>query len=131
MKPLEVPRCCEWTIVQRIDAGGSLPAWVINRKIRESLSTPSELHLAFHRDEEIDLEGTSRLISIVKNHSNERYTVDEVASIKTVQDLADAARTTLAPLESPSHFVEMKKSVVEGEKSNTGYAEVVADATVE
>ena len=77
--------------MQRIDARGNLPAWVANRKIKDSLSTPSELHEAFARDDEIDFEERSRLTRIMENPASETYSGHELASIETIQDLATEA----------------------------------------
>ena len=47
-------RSSRFTTVQYLDAGGHIPAWVVNQKLPESLSIAMELREEFARDDEID-----------------------------------------------------------------------------
>ena len=47
-------RSSRFTMVQHLDAGGHIPAWVVNSKLPESLSIAVDLRGEFSRDEEID-----------------------------------------------------------------------------
>ena len=65
MTPLPDPRRCQFTMVQRIDAKGYVPVWAANRKIKDMLSTPGELHRSFERDDEIDKEYLTKIINLI------------------------------------------------------------------
>jgi len=87
--------------------------------------------LAFSRDAEIDTAEDRRLIKIMENPSNEIYSFEDLASINLIQSSADIAMPNLKSIESLGQHVEMKVAVVEGEKDNTGFGEVIVDASVE
>ena len=50
-----------FTIVQYLDAGGNIPAWVVNQKLPEILSVAEDLRKEFSRDEEVDKEIRNQL----------------------------------------------------------------------
>lgn len=45
---------CKLTLIQQLDAGGFVPAWVVNKKIPEGLNTVQEAIEEFRQDEKID-----------------------------------------------------------------------------
>ena len=104
---------CRIEYTQVLDAGGFLPGWIVNSSVPSSLGLVEEARLAFNRDDQVDLEERSRLVTIMGDPANETYTSEEFASLKLVQDLATEAEKTLTPIKSPSNFVKMKVSVVE------------------
>ena len=87
-------------------------------KLKDALSIPKQLHIAFDRDDAIDAEEHARLVGLMQQsheqvYDNEdialaqsdeqkndnMYSDNEVASNKSVSDLADEAETTLTAIE--------------------------------
>ena len=121
----------EFIIVQRINPFGNIPSWVSNMKIRDSLSTPAELHKAFDRDEEVDREALDEVIGLMKNYKDEDYSDKEEISIAKIRKLSEEADKMLVTIDSPSQFISMKAAAIEGKRNNTGYAELVLDGFLE
>ena len=72
-----------------------------------------------------------RLVATAKDPSLELYSDLEVDSIKAFSDLAELAMTKFTTIEPPSNHVTIKLSVIDCEKNNTGFREVIVDASIE
>jgi len=72
-----------------------------------------------------------KLYSTTKDPSLEFYSDEIVDSIKIVGFLAELAMNKLTTIVSPSNHVTIKVSVIDCEKNNTGFREVIVDASIE
>ena len=123
---------CKFEIVRRIDVGGRIPDWVFNLKIKHGLSTTSELHKAFDRSCQLDLEEHEALEEGMKRGRAEKYETDEDKIIEDAK-LRFGVNTEahLKTIESPDPLVIMKSGFSNGEANIVGWAETVVDASVE
>ena len=67
---------CEVSAWQYLDAGGSIPSWLVDMKIADALAWLPSMRDKFNRDEEIDKEERQALIHIMRI-SQQVYTDDE------------------------------------------------------
>ena len=73
------------TIVQRIDAGGVIPTWVMDKKIPDALSVVQEAINEFRQDERIDSADQKELSNFIRGHwMEEQYSEEENALLARV-----------------------------------------------
>jgi hypothetical protein len=125
------PNSCECVLLQKLDAGGALPAAVVNRKVPSQLGVLSDLRLAFQRDEEIDAAERARLARTIE-HELQNYAAEERALLERVESsLGALKKADLVELDSPDPLVKMHCILVEGESSTIMMATTTVDSSVE
>ena len=126
-------RQCEVLFVQKLISRGSIPLWLGNMKIKDSLSIASELVNAFSRDNEIDEKERFALIDTIGNEAQE-YSDEENKKLDTIEQLFHSKTTTLAlnwqPVASSDPFTVMAIVDTDGKSNVTSRAEAVIDADV-
>ncbi|GMH96230.1 hypothetical protein TrST_g8697 [Triparma strigata] len=137
---------CEVEFYQRIDAGGVIPTWVVNRKVPYVLSSVQTAVNLFRQDEKIDTAERDDLMSSMQQGLEaETYTEEEEAWIKAISEKYEKSsnggeRTEgFKKLISPDPYVKMESMIIEGvslnmaDKSTAGCARAIAiiDASFE
>jgi len=82
MTNLPEPGQCKFTTIQRLDLRGNIPSWVSYMKLKDTLSTPTELNIAFDRDEEIDEVVHARLAHLMRHQDEQVYDAEEIALVQ-------------------------------------------------
>ena len=124
---------CTVTYFQYLDGGGSIPEWVVNRKVAMVLGYTSNLRDCFQRDDEIDTAERNELVEIAKNVP-QVYSAEENEIVDRTMSMLGALKPEeFRPLESPDHLVEMGLSLAEtGEiRGLVMRASTILDAPVE
>ncbi|GMH77977.1 hypothetical protein TL16_g07607 [Triparma laevis f. inornata] len=126
---------CRATFVQQIDAGGSIPTWVVNKKVPQALSGVQGAIDEFRQDEKVDAASLGELATLIRERGqNEVYSEEENALLEracqTFED--DLKEGALKQLKSPDVFVKMMSTVVkEGDQAVIGKCVAVVDAAIE
>lgn len=75
------------TLVQRLDAGGIIPSWLVNKKLPESLATVQKVIDEFRQDANVDSAERNELSSFIKGGWKEEvYSEEENALIQRVRE---------------------------------------------
>jgi hypothetical protein len=119
------PDSCRQTVFQLVDAGGRIPAWVINRKIAKALGGVVRVRRAFDRSDEIDKLALDELAGVIE-HEQQVYDDDEEVFIEHVEDkLGRLKEEDFKELDSPDHLVKMHSIFKEKDSSAVGRASTV------
>ena len=122
---------CQVTTYTTIILGGNVPRFVSDRKMSKTLNFLVSARDAFNRDHEIDLKDSNALCEIMRKPVKEKYSIAEKASINSILELAKLMKPKLKDINSPSHFIAMKSTVIDGDSNHVGFAEVTIDASIE
>ena len=123
---------CTIVHVQQADAGGHLPAKIMDLQIPKMLKPVIQVHNKFNRDDEIDKIEREGLVEIMRNSDQERYSSSERQLIDTVRKKMEKVSEDLfKPLTSPDFRTEMSIAHVEGENNAYLKCEVILDTSVE
>jgi hypothetical protein len=99
---------CKATLTSYLEAGGSIPHWVINMKLPETLSVMEDIRLCFARDAEVDKDRREAFADVVRNRP-QVYTDVELASIEsTIKKVGNAKEKDMTPMDSPVPNLIMK-----------------------
>jgi hypothetical protein len=60
------PNSCRLAVFQVIDAGGWIPAWVINMKVKEALGGVESVRKALDRSDEVDKDNRDELAGVIE-----------------------------------------------------------------
>ncbi|GMH82655.1 hypothetical protein TrST_g12212 [Triparma strigata] len=72
-------------LILRVDAAGSIPTWVVNKKVAQYLSAVQEVINEFRQDKMVDEEDKKGLIGVMRDEwMNQVYSAEEEALIKQV-----------------------------------------------
>ena len=118
-----------FTLVQRTDSRGNIPVWLMNMKIKDSLSTAGELVTTFGRDDEVDMKERDALVDIIRNE-DQVYSEDEIAAIRKVSELLDSSSIPVdswMPITSSDPYVKMESTFKEGQVNIIGRSITVLD----
>ncbi len=75
------PHMCKLTLHQRVDAGGFIPAWLVNLKVQDALAWVHDYRKHFSRDEEIDkIQQRTLARTIRKSQENDTMTDREATT---------------------------------------------------
>jgi hypothetical protein len=125
------PNACRLTSFQFFDAGGRVPAWVLNQKVVEALSGVEEIRQAFDRSDEVDKLQRDELAGVIE-HEQQVYDEGEEAFITDVQKkLGGLKEEDFKELESPDHLVKMQKAFRSGSSSVVLRGSATLDASLE
>ncbi|GMI18506.1 hypothetical protein TrLO_g14860 [Triparma laevis f. longispina] len=132
-----VVKQCHVTLVQRFDAGGFLPKWVVNMKVPAILNL-QEMINAFRQDEKVDAADRRTFLTFLREKWEEEvYSVKENAFLKRVREKLELSFGTAGiwrELQSPDVFVYMDTRLGEAQKrvdTSIGRATTTVDATIE
>jgi hypothetical protein len=116
---------------QLLDAGGFIPAWLVNSKIAVALQGVVDLQEKFQRNDEDDEEMRVELENLIKQEP-QVYSAEEDASLSRVRGKLECIpELAFKPLESPDQFVKMSACFVPGNPSLVARATTVIDAPIE
>ncbi|GMH78176.1 hypothetical protein TrLO_g2562 [Triparma laevis f. longispina] len=123
---------CKLTLIQQLDAGGFVPAWVVNKKIPEGLNTVQEAIEEFRQDEKIDAaEQLDLATSIRESWRTEVYSDEEELLLNRMKEqLGEGLNEGWKHLHSPDPFVVMD-IIRHGDSAATGRAVTIVDAHLE
>ncbi|GMH55111.1 hypothetical protein TrLO_g5807 [Triparma laevis f. longispina] len=125
---------CRVTLVQQLDAGGSIPTWVVDKKLSVALSAVQEAVDEFRYNEKVDAAEVEELTTFLREHGeDEVYSEEENALLERVRQKFEASlkEESWKQLKSPDVFVKMESIHEEGSSAVVGKAITVVDATVE
>jgi len=123
---------CKLTYYMHVDAGGRIPAFVMDSKIPLTLGAVGDLREKFQRDNEIDKAEGDELARIIKMDEQRTYTAEEDMLINKVDiKLGVLGWEHFEELESPDHHVKMGKIFIDGSSSAVGRGSTIVDASVE
>ena len=124
---------CRVTVYQFIDAGGSIPTWLVNRVVPETLGFVQEAIDVFRQDDKVDNVERDKLMTLMKeSHEDHEYTEDEVAILDHARNKFEGLKESdFEHLESPDVFVKMHKIMEENGHILIGRASTVIDTTIE
>jgi len=121
---------CKVTLIQYVDAGGVIPARVLQNKIPLALSAVGELRGHFQRDDEIDKMERDELARVMKDE-RQVYSEDDKSLIQRLQDKLGALKDEdFEELESRDHLVKMGKTI-EGDGQMIIRASATIDSSIE
>jgi hypothetical protein len=119
------PDACRLTAFQIVDAGGWVPAWVLNRKVAVALGGMEEIRDVFDRSDEVDKVARDELANVIE-HEQQVYDEGEEAFITDVQKkLGGLKEEDFKELDSPDHLVKMHSIFKEKNSSAVGRASTV------
>jgi hypothetical protein len=105
---------CRLTTFQFVDAGGRIPAWVLNRKVAVALGGMEEIREAFDRSDEVDKVARDELAGVIE-HEQQVYDEKELRLLTRVQKkLSGLKEENFKELDSPDHMVKMHSILAEG-----------------
>ncbi|GMH70055.1 hypothetical protein TrLO_g14469 [Triparma laevis f. longispina] len=126
---------CRVTYVTQLDAGGSIPTWVVDKKIPQALSGVQDAIDEFKEDERIDAADRRDLATFTREHwQDEVYSVEEAALLeRTRQKFESMNKERWKQLKSPDVFVTMESVQESGMQVGAaiGKAVAVVDTTLE
>ncbi|GMH73697.1 hypothetical protein TL16_g06259 [Triparma laevis f. inornata] len=120
----------------QFDAGGSIPTWVVNKKVPQALGAIQGAINEFRQDEKVDAADRKEKATFMREHGQEIvYDEEENALLERVrQKFEDSLKDGEGwkQLKSPDVFVKMEATFEEwGSSAVVGRAVTVVDATVE
>jgi len=124
---------CEVTMYQCLDAGGRVPAWVVNAKLPVALGAAEDMRSEFQRDDEIDAKERSDFSELVKNEPQTYSAAENVMIERVLLKLDDLQPESFRVLDSPDHRVKMGLSHATDGDIGGGImlARVTVDSTIE
>jgi hypothetical protein len=122
---------CEVVLHQHVNAGGSLPNWLVSAHISKSLRVVDDLRNAFQRDDEIDAAHRSELARAIRDDPQE-YSPSEAELYGRFSDyLGTIENAAVVDLKSPDQLVKMGLFVNDANSGGVGKGSVVVDASIE
>ncbi|GMH95294.1 hypothetical protein TL16_g13121 [Triparma laevis f. inornata] len=122
--------------LQKFDAGGILPMWIVNREVPAVLDVVQNAIDEFRQDEEVDKADRNEVLTFMKERWNQQnYSADENALLKRVSEKFEGSLKVggWKHLTSPDSFVKMDS--IHDEKGAMavliGRAITVIDASIE
>ncbi|GMH74562.1 hypothetical protein TL16_g06498 [Triparma laevis f. inornata] len=139
LPPRGVVPQCRITYIQRIDAGGNVPTWVVNRKVATALSSVQWAIDDFKQGEKVDAADRAELADYIRESGRrEVYSEEEEGLIKRIRLKFEGSLKERKvgkgwkQLKSPDVFVKMEATVdPDGSTAGIGRAVTVVDATIE
>ncbi|GMH55451.1 hypothetical protein TL16_g01910 [Triparma laevis f. inornata] len=126
---------CQVMLVQQLDAGGSLPSWLVNQKVPLALSAVQEAIDEFRQDEKVDAAELREKATFIRERGqDEEYSEEENALLERVRKKFEGSlkEGNWKQLKSPDVFVKMGATFEEsGSSAAIGRAITVVDATIE
>ena len=124
---------CRVTFYQYLDAGGSIPTWIVNSKMPEALGVVQDVINVFSQDDKVDSAQRDVLVKLMREGcEDQEYTEKELAVLDCAKNKLETLRTSdYEPLKSPDVFVKMDKVVKEGATIGIGRAITIVDTTLE
>ena len=124
-------------MISKVDAGGLIPAKLLNSLMSRNVDVTKMLHAAFARDEEIDAAKREALITTLfkKDADCTATTDDENDLVKRVKDMFEgqsnnSSHLNMSFLKSPDPLVKMEVGFRKGEKQAYLKAEAIIDADI-
>jgi len=123
---------CEVTLYQKLDAGGRVPARLMNSKMPIALGIVCDLRQKFQKDDLLDAEERDKLAAIMSRDDRDNATSGggEEAHVARVSrkfaDIEDLGGLKL--LDSPDMFVKAEAVFEQGSPHVVGKAETIVDA---
>ena len=126
-----VPQC-NLVLRQRLDAGGTVPVWLMNIKAKLSLGGIGGIVQKFKQDELTDAAHVASLAKIIKEKSQD-YSLEEEALVRRGKNFLEKIQEGHKKLElkSPDNRVKMTSVTLEEETIASGIATTTVDATPE
>ncbi|GMH79820.1 hypothetical protein TrLO_g13491 [Triparma laevis f. longispina] len=128
-------RQCHITLSQKMDAGGSIPTWLVDKKAPVALSAVQEAIDEFRQDEFLDAADIGELATLMKERwEDEVYSEEENAFIQRNLEKFDGALATSSrwkQLHSPNSFINMEMLHEEGQTVAICRATAIFDTTIE
>ncbi|GMI09905.1 hypothetical protein TrLO_g15291 [Triparma laevis f. longispina] len=123
---------CRMTFNQQMDAGGSIPTWLINKKVPRSLKCVQSAIDEFRQDEKVDAEAVRTLAETMQNVSScSVYTEEEIASLEQVRIKYEVSlKDGWKKLNSPDSRVSMESILEDGKPVMAGRAVTIVDASI-
>ena len=125
---------CQVTLYQYFDAGGSIPMWLVNRKVPETLAIVQDAINEFRQDDKIDNAERDELVTLMmEGQEGQEYTDEELVILErgkiffhTVRDSSD-----LKIIESPDPLALLKTTHLDNDSLVSGYTQTTVDASLE
>ncbi|GMH81209.1 hypothetical protein TL16_g08858 [Triparma laevis f. inornata] len=131
LEPLGGVPQCKVTLTQFFDAGGSLPRWLITKKMPEILSVVVSMQDLFNRDAEVDEAVRLEYAALIEGYEGE-YSKEEEAMVERGvsfrEKVTDSVRYKELPVDS---FLVAKSVHVDNESLVAGSAHTVIDGSLE
>jgi hypothetical protein len=116
---------CRLTVFQFVDAGGQIPAWVLNMKVAEALSGTVDIRQSFDRSDEVDKAARDELAGTIEQEQ-QVYDEKEEEFIVNVEDkFGGLKEENFKELQSPDHLVKMDSIFKDKDSSAVGRASTV------
>ncbi|GMH53091.1 hypothetical protein TL16_g01370 [Triparma laevis f. inornata] len=124
---------CRVTFVTQLDAGGSIPTWVVDKKIPLALTAVQEAIEEFRQDEKVDAAELREKATFMRERGqDEVYSEEENALLERVRQKFEFKEVKgWKQLKSPDVFVKMESIHEDGSAAAIGRAVTVVDATIE
>ncbi|GMH68630.1 hypothetical protein TL16_g04977 [Triparma laevis f. inornata] len=125
---------CRVTYINQIDAGGSIPTWLVNKQVPQALGALQSAIDEFRQDEKVDAVERSELAALIKTRGQ-----DEVYS-KEEERILEEGKATMAAITGSSdlkvvpsgdQLVSAKLAYLDGDKLLTGIGECVIEGEME
>ena len=123
---------CALTLIQFFDAGGSLPAWVINKKLPEIFSVIHDIQVYFNRDEEVDNIERNEYAERIRSHQGtytEKENKMEIRAMGLFQETMQGRH--FKKLDVADKFISSRVVHLDNDSLVTGLAKCVVDAPLE
>ncbi|GMH73337.1 hypothetical protein TL16_g06163 [Triparma laevis f. inornata] len=127
---------CRVTLVTQLDAGGSIPTWLVDKKVPQALCAVQQAIDEFRQDEKVDTAELRELATFSRERWKvEVYSEEENALLERVRKKFEGSLKEgkgWKQLKSPDVFVKMEATFEErGSNAVVGRALKVVDATIE
>ncbi|GMH88273.1 hypothetical protein TL16_g11109 [Triparma laevis f. inornata] len=127
---------CRATFIQQLDAGGSIPTWVVVKKVPQQLSVVQEAIDKFRQDEEVDAAEVGELAKFIRERAqDEVYSEAENALLERIRQKFEGSLKEgkcWKPPKSPDVFVNMEATFEEGGSTAiVGRSVTIVDAVIE
>ncbi|GMI12302.1 hypothetical protein TrLO_g650 [Triparma laevis f. longispina] len=125
---------CRVTYINQIDAGGSIPTWLVNKQVPQALGALQSAIDEFRQDEKVDAVERSELAALIRTRGQ-----DEVYS-KEEERILEEGKATMAAITGSSdlkvvpsgdQLVSAKLAYLDGDKLLIGIGECVIDGEME
>jgi hypothetical protein len=126
-----VARQCTVTLVQKIDAGGRIPAWIMDLRVAKNLLSVGDMRDVFARDDAIDADDRDALARVMIDVP-QVYTPQEESLMEQIKTKLGALDEDgkFKQLVSPDHHTKMYWSN-DRNHGGVGKSTMIADASLE
>ena len=122
---------CKVVMHAVMDAGGSIPLWLVRAKVPESMLWMDKMRETFQRNAEIDETMLTQLQGKLAG-AEMPYDDDEKKMLDSALDMLDDIHALpFNTLDTPDHFVKIGLSWIDKDPMAVGKAITVVDATIE